>query len=287
MNLAEDNNTDWNNSFLFEEESLCMHNITRKQESLAPPFLLFLSGLPGNILALFILICSVNHHKWRPFYRLVFALAITDGTISVLVIPVVLKTYVTNFEYCFTKLECYYVSFLYSFSWLGSAMLVTSLSLDRFLAVVIPMWYKRYKYFRTNLLIFCSWTFCALISMLPLVGVGKVKMFYPDTWCFINYLDSKNISSIVVTYIYSIVGLVIFTATFIMNIAVILMTIRRIMTNRKTTGARKRLKSDIYILLFLVTISLVFSVCWVPLMVCTMTILTKRVIFTMVSYFVC
>ena len=268
MNLNESMFSGRNDSLVRLEQSLCTHNVTDKEESLVPPFLQCFSGLLGNILALIILIRSSKRHKWKPFYRLVCALALTDAIVSVFVYPVVLKTYVTNFEYCFTNFECYYVSFLYSFSWFGSALLVTSMSLDRFLAIVFPFYYNQTsKYIRANTLILSSWILCALICMLPVTGIGNVKMFYADTWCFIDFTDTTNTGSIIVTYMYACLGLLVFAVTVVMNVVVIVTMIRRIVANRKSIASQRRLKSDIYIVVFLVLIVVVFSICWVPLTV--------------------
>ena len=250
------------------EKSLCIHNGTSDEESALPPFVQCLFGFIGNIVAIMMLVYSSKQHKWKPFHRLVCALALTDIIISVMVYPVVLKTYVTTFEYCFSKFECFYVAFLYSFSWLGSAMLVTALSFDRLLAIVFPFYYTRTsKYKRANIMILGSWTSCALVCMLLILVIGKVKIFYADTWCFIDFTD-KNIGSIIATYIYACLGLSIFAATVVMNSVVIITMIRRIAADRKSTAFRKRVKSDIYIVLFLLTVVLALGVCWTPLLVC-------------------
>ena len=103
MNLNESMFSGRNDSLVRLEQSLCTHNVTDKEESLVPPFLQCFSGLLGNILALIILIRSSKRHKWKPFYRLVCALALTDAIVSVFVYPVVLKTLRNEFWILFYK----------------------------------------------------------------------------------------------------------------------------------------------------------------------------------------
>ncbi|XP_061183479.1 uncharacterized protein LOC133191758 [Saccostrea echinata] len=111
---------------------------TRVWESIVPPAIHFTLGILGNGIALTVIFLSTHQHKWRPFYRLVAALAFTDGGGILLVYPTVMIRYTSNFSYKFPDALCGYSSFIFSFTILCSAMLIFAMSLDRFMAIVFP-----------------------------------------------------------------------------------------------------------------------------------------------------
>ncbi|KAK3088920.1 hypothetical protein FSP39_025491 [Pinctada imbricata] len=183
--------------------------VTQKiNESIVPPSLQFLFGSGGNIIAIVILFVTSKRHKWKPFQRLVSALALTDLYGNILVYPFVIKRYASDFTYDFPYALCQHITFTFSFAFLASAMLVMMMSLDRFLAILFPFVYNvPRKILRTHLLIITTWLSSGIISILPIAGVGKVKLFYPGSWCFIDYANKENYGEIM-TYIYAIIGIV-------------------------------------------------------------------------------
>ncbi|KAK3105386.1 hypothetical protein FSP39_023976 [Pinctada imbricata] len=184
--------------------SSCSSNRTTTQcsvgtinETMGPPIMQFLGGFVENVLALFILIKTKKNHKWKPFYRLVCALAITDATVSSLVYPFAITRYATRFTYCYSVNVCHHVAFILSFAFLGSALIVTAISFDRFLAILFPFKYdSSRKIQRTTVMIFSSWILTAAICTLPLVGVGEVKFYYPETWCFIDFTSKDSLNEL-------------------------------------------------------------------------------------------
>ncbi|KAK3088378.1 hypothetical protein FSP39_018442 [Pinctada imbricata] len=235
-------------------------------ESIIPPSLQFLFGSGGNILAIVILVISSKRHRWKPFYRLVLALAITDLSGNILVYPFVIKRYSSDFTFEYPLALCQHISFMFSFAFLGSALLVMVMSLDRFMAILFPFTYHSpKKNVRTLIMIIICWILSAIVCILPIAGLGKVKRFYPGSWCFIDFASHER-NDEVTTYIYTIVGLIVFILTLFLNAAVIFALCRKMYMNRNNSGHRKRVKSDIYIITFLLAIVIVFSVCWIPLM---------------------
>ncbi|XP_065936068.1 prostaglandin E2 receptor EP4 subtype [Magallana gigas] len=232
-------------------------------ESIVPPSLQYLFGVSGNLIAIILLYRSSGRHKWKPFYRLVGALAITDFCGIALVYPAVMVRYISGFTYDFPKELCGFVSFWFSFSFLSSAFIVSAMSFDRFLAVTFPIFYRKSQVKRTNIILVVIWIFVACISSLNLVGVGSVKNFYPGSWCFLDFANNGTLERIN-TYIYSITGLLVLSTTVVFNIAVVYAVKRK---PKRSASDIKRKRNEIFIIVFLFSIVTLFSICWVPLMV--------------------
>lgn len=239
----------------------------RMWESAIPPAMQFGFGVIGNIIALVVLVMSSKTHKWRPFYRLVGGLAVTDGGGILLVYPTVMVRYATDFTYLFPKALCNYSSFVYTFTLISSAMIVCAMSLDRYVAILHPFLYGSGKNGRrANVTLCIVWTAGAVISGLQLVGLGSSFNYYPKSWCFINFVEMNTLDR-VNSYIYSITGILLLLVTLGINITVIVSVLRNMKSGIKSS--KRRQKNDIFIISFLLVIVLIFSSCWAPLMVRT------------------
>lgn len=232
-------------------------------ESIVPPSLQYGFGVFGNLIAIILLFRSSGQHKWKPFYRLVGGLAITDFCGIALVYPAVMIRYISGFTFDFPKELCGFVSFCFSFSFLSSALIVSAMSFDRFLAVTCPILYRESQVKRTNVILIVIWIFSTCISSLNLVGIGSVKNFYPGSWCFLDFANKGKLERIN-TYIYSITGFLILSTTVFLNIAVVYSVNRK---PKFLTSDKRKKRNDIFIIVFLFSIVTVFSICWVPLMV--------------------
>ncbi|XP_062576038.1 prostaglandin E2 receptor EP4 subtype-like [Saccostrea cucullata] len=234
-------------------------------ESAVPPILQFAFGVIGNAIALVVLILSSKNHQWRPFYRLVFGLAITDGGGILLVYPTVMIRYASNFTYDFPVQLCNYSSFIYTFTLISSAMIICAMSFDRFFAILHPFLYNSgNKGRRTNCILALIWFIGLILSTLHLMGLGSSYNYYPKSWCFLNFVGGTTKDRIN-SFIYSIFGLLVLVCTISLNISVIVTVCRNIRLENNLSS-RRRVRSDVYIILFLMVIVVVFTTCWAPLM---------------------
>lgn len=243
-------------------------NLTESKvwESAVPPAMQFALGVIGNLIALIVLVTSAKSHKWRPFYRLVGGLAVTDGGGILLVYPTVMVRYASDFTYAFPKHLCNYSSFIYTFTLISSAMIVCAMSFDRFMAILYPFEYNSdWKERRTNLMLVCIWIAGAFISSLQLMGLGSSFNYYPGSWCFLNFVGTSTLDR-TNSYIYSLIGITILLVTITLNLIVIVSVCRGMKSDIKLSAKRRR-KNDIFIIIFLMIIVTVFSLCWTPLMV--------------------
>jgi hypothetical protein len=252
-----------------EEMNSSVTNVTETKkvwESAVPPALQFALGVIGNLIALIVLVKSAKSHKWRPFYRLVGGLALTDGGGILLVYPTVMVRYASDFTYVFPKHLCNYSSFIYTFTLISSAMIVCAMSFDRFMAILYPFEYNSdWKERRTNLMLVGIWIAGAFISSLQLMGLGSSYNYYPGSWCFLNFVGTSALDR-ANSYIYSLLGISILFVTITLNFIVIVSVCRGMKSDIKLSAKRRR-KNDIFIIIFLMIIVTVFSMCWTPLMV--------------------
>lgn len=226
----------------------------------APASLLLVFGVVGNILALVILFCSARSHKWRPFYRFVCGLAITDGGGVFLSYPLVMVRYASQFQYDYPQPMCDYMAFILMFTILASALIVCAMSLDRFLAILYPHFYnKPTKNRRAILMIAGIWIFSAVMSSLHLMAGHKSLSFFPGSWCFLDFVHSDTKAF---AFLYSVTGILVLGTTAALNITVIFNVCRNIQQKKK-----KPKKKDIYIIAFLLLIVILFSSCITPLLI--------------------
>ncbi|XP_061165929.1 prostaglandin E2 receptor EP4 subtype-like [Saccostrea echinata] len=239
-----------------------------KAESLVsnavPAYLVFVFGVGGNIIALVVLLVTAKTHNWRPFYRYVCGLAITDGGGLLISVPVSLSMYASELQRELSPTLCNFQMFWYMFTLMSSAMIVCGMSFDRFFATYYPFYYnKPHKKIRTNVVLLVIWVLSALISSLPFFGLGSSRKFYPGTWCFLNFIETSIESNIINSIIYASIGIIIVFATWTFNIAVIIYFVYKRYKKESTWSGWK----DAHVIIFLLSVVILFTSCWFPLMV--------------------
>ena len=239
-----------------------------------PVILLFLFGVFGNLTALVVLCARRKNHEWRPFYRFVLGLAVTDGGGLLISIPISEYQYLSRFREPLPEPLCEYLAFAYTFTLMSSALIVCCMSVDRFLATFLPLLYSSAtKGRRANVTLALVWTTSAALCGLPVLGFGSAKVFYPGSWCFLNFIDTDVTLNMVYSYVYACTGVIIVTLTLFLNLAVILYFLCKGLTcmrNSSTSPSRKW--RDVHVIGFLVSIVTVFTSCWFPLMVIVLII---------------
>ncbi|XP_062586170.1 prostaglandin E2 receptor EP4 subtype-like [Saccostrea cucullata] len=237
---------------------------TRVYEHIAPVTLLFFFGVVGNAIALFVLCYSAKDHKWRPFYRLVCGLAISDGGGILASYPFAEYRYISNFEYTFPKPLCDYLGFVFMFTLMSSAMIVCCMSFDRFFAIFFPFLYNTpTKERRALVMLACAWTLSGVISSLHLYGLGASKNYYPGSWCFLDFIDMSSKAKVIYSYIYAATGAVVLILTMLINVLVIVFFLK----NKFSKTVNKTNRNELSVVLFLLMIVTVFTSCWAPLVV--------------------
>ncbi|XP_062578509.1 prostaglandin E2 receptor EP4 subtype-like isoform X1 [Saccostrea cucullata] len=236
----------------------------RVWESAVPPGLQFFLGVVGNLISLAVLLMSRNRHKWKPFYKLVFGLALTDGGGILAVYPIVMMRYASDFTYDFPTPICDYSSFIFTFTPMSSALIVCAMSFDRFVAILYPFKYNvAGKERRTNITLISIWIFSSFVSSLHLMGLGSSQIYYPGSWCFLKFVGKTTLDR-VNSFIYSILGYVILITTITLNLFVIVTLCKNMRASKRGLN-RKVKKSDVFNMILLMVIVVAFTVCWIPL----------------------
>ncbi|XP_069127861.1 prostaglandin E2 receptor EP4 subtype-like isoform X2 [Argopecten irradians] len=249
--------------------------ISGRKVSPASTAIQFTFGVIGNLLAIFVLVRSAKSHKWRVFYRLVGALAVTDLFGIVTTSPVAFIVYANNLKWVGGQPLCDYLSFMLIFAGLATVFIVAAMSLDRFVAVWFPYSYNvtMKKAYLVNLAVVSLWIVSISIAFLPLIGLGQNVLQFPGTWCFFNFFGI-DIKDKFFAYFYATIGIIMILLTAILNSLVIFMLgkanrqngLRRKASSVGSRSGRTR-RNDIFIMIFLVVLMVVFATCWTPLMI--------------------
>ncbi|XP_033738782.1 prostaglandin E2 receptor EP4 subtype-like [Pecten maximus] len=235
-----------------------------------PVVMMLLFGGIGNILALILLIYTSRKHKWSTFYRLVMTLAVSDFLGLVGPLPVSVTAYVNNKKWMGGQPVCDFMSFCFIFAGMTSAMLAAAMSLDRFLAVWFPFFYSnRLGNRRVNLTLAGICTFAFFLACLPLMGINANVRQFPGTWCFFNQFSTEADGKFF-SYLYATLGIGMVVMMIVLNTLVIVVLTRRRGVRKDQEGgvtSDSRRAADVYNVIFLVVLMLVFTICWLPLMV--------------------
>lgn len=255
----------------------------------ATSIIMFLAGVGGNLLALFILGVHQKEHRSRSsvFCILVTGLALTDLLGTCLLSPSVFISYARNMSLISLGGEglCSLFGFAMSFFGLAPTLILCAMAVERCLAISHPYFYSvhiRRSFAKFTL--FFIYLFSLAFCLLPLAGYGRFRQYCPGTWCFIDMDatgDEKANLVLAFSLSYSSLMALLILAVFVCNGSVIvsLCQMHRSQMMRRgsvgSTGRRKRLslawfgqgeeEMDHLVLLALITV--IFVVCSLPLTV--------------------
>ncbi|CAL8406295.1 unnamed protein product [Arctogadus glacialis] len=247
---------------------------------LAIPVIMFIFGVVGNVTAIVVLRVSRKEQKETTFYTLICGLAVTDLLGTLLASPVTICTYMKGAWPGGDPL-CQYSGFILLFFFLVQLSIVFAMSVERYLAINHAYFYNRHVNQRlaalTLLAIYISNAFfCALPSM----GLGKVALQKPPTWCFIDW-RTNDTSVAAYNLMYAGVNSTLVLATVICNVMVCgaLLLMHKRFLRRTSLGADPRrvaelgrrrsfgrlAGAEIQMVILLTATSAVVIICSIPL----------------------
>ncbi|XP_053278373.1 prostacyclin receptor [Pleuronectes platessa] len=250
--------------------------------------LMFLAGVVGNLLALFILCVHQKEHRSRSsiFCILVTGLVLTDLLGTCLLSPPVFICYARNMKLISLggQSVCNIFGFAMSFFGLAPTLVLCAMAVERCLAISHPYFYSVHirPSFAKFTLVFI-YLFSLAFCFLPYTGFGKFRQYSPGTWCFIDmdatHDDQANQLLLAFSLSYSSLMALLILAVFVCNGSVIVSLCQMHRSHRirrgsvGSTGRRKRLslawfgqgeeEMDHLVLLALITV--IFVVCSLPL----------------------
>ncbi|KAK3090041.1 hypothetical protein FSP39_008745 [Pinctada imbricata] len=243
------------------------------------PILMSLAGTVGNILALIVL----RRTKTRGvFYTLVAGLAWTDLLGILLTSPATIATYANGRRWVGGPVFCKLNGFLMVCFGLATTLIVCAMAVERFLSVRCAFIHsKQCNRGSARVTLVILWISVMILGILPLFGFGRFTVQYPCTWCFLDF-HSRDPLMDAYAYLYSVINLTVIVVMSICNVYVMVTLLHvRYLKQRAgsqrgnieftyTTGNKKKKKQrsvelQMFVLLFAITI--VFTTCWVPLMI--------------------
>ncbi|CAC5397964.1 PTGER4 [Mytilus coruscus] len=237
--------------------------------------IMFASGVLGNMLALIVLVHSASEHKKTIFYRLVAGLTVTDLVGTSLTSPVVIAVYVNNNQWIGGKAMCNYFGYVMIFAGYATMLIICSMSVERVLCIRYPCIYRARSSPKhaTVILTFC-WAIASFIASFPFIGFGKTVLQYPYTWCFFDYYNTNPVNK-AFNYFYAIFAILIISVTTCFNLTALCTLLNRCRRNDVLKGCRQSFKkcskshkyTECQMLSQLAGITVVFSTCYIPLMI--------------------
>lgn len=241
----------------------------KENESAIPVYIQLALGALGNILAVIILFVGRHEHQWQSFYIFFTGLVLTDLVHNGVCYPLVLLRYSSDFTWCFSVKLCNFHSFMETFSHLASGMIIGAMTLDRYLYLrAIRKQTQEYGAQRKPYLasLFAIILLASILSSFHLLGLGNSQLYYPGTWCFLDFTDS-SIGNKINAGIYSVFGLCIMMAAFVIGVKTIVVTCRNseyqalLLDHHRVTGVY-----DSHVRKFLVISMVTFLLLWSPLL---------------------
>lgn len=272
--------------------------------------IMFLAGVVGNLLALFILGVHQKEHRSRSsvFCILVTGLALTDLLGTCLLSPPVFICYARNMTLIGLGESslCNLFAFVMSFFGLAPTLILCAMAVERCLAISHPYFYSvhiRQSFAKFTL--FFIYLFSLAFCLLPFSGYGKFRQYCPGTWCFIDMdATGEENANLVLAFSlsYSSLMALLILAVFVCNGSVIvsLCQMHRSQMMRRgsvvSTGRKKKLslawfaqgEEEMDHLVLLALITLIFVVCALPLTVSSISTSSQGVCVCVCVYiFVC
>ncbi|XP_077579057.1 prostacyclin receptor [Stigmatopora nigra] len=248
---------------------------------------MFLAGVAGNLLALFILGVHRKDHRSTSsvFSILVTGLALTDLLGTCLLSPLVFICYARNVSLTGlgNDILCQLNGFSLSFFGLAPTLILCAMAVERCLAISHPYFYSvhiRRSFAKVTLVII--YLFSLAFCLLPFGGIGKFRQYCPGTWCFIDMdatgdANAERVRAFSLTYS-SLMALIIL-AVFACNGSVIVSLCRmhrsHLMRQGSVQSASRKRKLSLSLfgrgeeemdhLVLLAFITVIFAVCSLPL----------------------
>ncbi|XP_045160317.2 prostaglandin E2 receptor EP4 subtype-like [Mercenaria mercenaria] len=250
------------------------------------PVFMSLTGVLGNILALFSLYKTRTDVRTTKFYSLIIGLVWTDLLGILMTSPSVIISYINRRQWIGGDAHCRFHGFTMATFGLATPLIICAMAVERFLALKYVFFYSsRCRTGTARGCILIIWFGVILYSLLPLFGFGSFEKQYPGTWCFVDF-HSENIASKVYGYIYACTNIILITTIVFCN-AYVVVTIFKTRFRRDSesvfavshplpehtrlvTARNLRKKSsdaEIQMIVLLCALTVVFSLCWAPLMI--------------------
>lgn len=200
-------------------------------------------GIIGNIFVLIIIMRILRHRKSIP-NLLIFILT----TIDLITLPLTYTQAIISHlggDYIGGQTACDLHGTAITFCKYASVLVVSVISLDRFIAMFYPFCYRDHllydesRKYRLATLLFPLIVIFAILSILPLLGMGRNVLQYPGSYCLFDLANRTTASAILIGIHISFLSMFLVTA-ITTNIGVCMQAHRLIQKIKPSLRVSKR-----------------------------------------------
>ncbi|XP_078732932.1 prostaglandin E2 receptor EP3 subtype-like [Lampetra fluviatilis] len=251
------------------------------------PALMMVAGVTGNAIALALIRRAYPRRqsaRKRPFLILVGALVLTDLLGKLSTTPVVIAAYAGGSWHALDASGrlCDYFGFCMVAFGLCPLLFACAMALERNVAVRRPYAYKRWVTTRLAAAVAGTvWVAALVFSALPLLGVGRYVLQWPDTWCFLSTGAPGSLTAAAVPLAFSLTGLCSLLVTTACNASTLTFVVKSWIQHRRHQQQQQNQQHEktqcggqrclggprSEAVLQLMGISAVLWACWGPLLV--------------------
>ena len=203
---------------------------------------------------------------------LIVNMAVADLLITAFSMPVTIKVLVTRHmdwsNGVFSDMLCKIVPFTQSLSVASSVLTLTAIAFDRFLAVMFPL--KRYIPFRVSYSIMAVVWIVGIAVNSPILYAQKVIMFKGEWFCTEIWTpafteEASKHFTIVIFMLFYLIPLL--TMVVLYSFVVHKLWVRKVPGNPSLENQLRAQKSKKKVLKMLMTVVILFALCWLPVYV--------------------
>ncbi|XP_068129884.1 neuromedin-U receptor 2-like [Hyperolius riggenbachi] len=229
---------------------------------------IFLVGVSGNMLVCLVIL---KHHNMRtPTNYYLFSLGVSDLLVLLLGMPLEVYEMWSNYPFLFGVWGCYFKTVLFETVCFASILSVTTLSVERYMAIIYPFQAKlRSTRSRALRILITLWVFSVVFSI-PNTSTHGIRVLYLPNGSFIP--DSATCTVVQPLWMYNGIIQVTSLLFYVLPMAVIsalycLMGIklgedRCLESERMSFSVQRPSRKSVTKMLFVLVIA--FAICWAP-----------------------
>ena len=230
-------------------------------------FIIMFGSLIGNVLVICVVI--INRQMRTVTNHLIVNMAVADLLITAFSMPVTIKLLVTGHmdwsNGVFSEILCKLIPFTQSLSIASSVLTLTAIAFDRFLAVMFPL--KRYITFQISYGIMVVVWIVGIAVNSPFLYAQKVimikgKWFCMEIWTPAFTEEASKHFTIVIFVVFYLIPLL--TMSLLYSFIVFKLWVRKVPGNQTAENQRRSDKSKKKVLKMLMTVVILFALCWLP-----------------------
>ena len=230
-------------------------------------FIIMFGSLIGNVLVICVVI--MNRQMRTVTNYLIVNMAVADLLITAFAMPVSIKLLVTGHmdwsNSVFSDILCKLIPFNQSLSIASSVLSLAAIAVDRFLAIMFPL--KRYMTFQISYGIMALVWIVGIAVNSPILYAQKVVSIEGNWYCLEIWTpafteEASKDFTVVLFVVFYLIPLL--TMSILYSFIVHKLWVRKVPGNQTAENQRRSEKSKKKVLKMLMTVVIIFALCWLP-----------------------